>query len=291
MRQRGVVKLKSADRTLRWASLPSVRQLQDLFILVCSNAVALLNADGGGLWLRRGHILVKEVNFNLSEYLLGGLRVRVGAGLVGQAAELRTPVVCEDLSSDSRVVHITRVRQCGIRGFLALPLALDGQTVAVLTLVTTAGSRSFSTEEVSLLQLFSDAAVLAIDHCLHRPEAVKNWLFVLDRLRGWLSKRRYLEGCQPVDFGLVHQICRPPKSISSITLSKVYDLLVSRSEPLDCSAISSSLGISPATARRYTDYLVRIKAVRVMLQYGQVGRPKHLYMPLLPAERLRDVAR
>nr|WP_113756654.1 response regulator [Brevibacillus laterosporus] len=70
-----------------------------------------------------------------------------------------------------------------------------------------------------------------------------------------------------------------PKGIDSLTLNKIHRLFT-KTEIGGITAVelSSELGISRSTARRYLEYLVSLKVVKTKLIYGTVGRPERRYI-------------
>ncbi|MDQ0271868.1 response regulator [Cytobacillus purgationiresistens] len=70
-----------------------------------------------------------------------------------------------------------------------------------------------------------------------------------------------------------------PKGIDSITLDKIIHLFskIGR-DGTTAIEVSSDLGISRSTARRYLEYLVSLKKVETKLIYGTVGRPQRKYV-------------
>ncbi|MCM3293386.1 response regulator [Paenibacillus sp. MER 180] len=70
-----------------------------------------------------------------------------------------------------------------------------------------------------------------------------------------------------------------PKGIDSITLDKIHCVFTQQLiGGITAVELSSELGISRSTARRYLEYLVSLKMVRTMLIYGTVGRPERRYI-------------
>lgn len=70
-----------------------------------------------------------------------------------------------------------------------------------------------------------------------------------------------------------------PKGIDAITLDKMIELFsVMGMEAVTANEVSSALGISRSTARRYLEYLVSLKKMETKLIYGTVGRPQRKYV-------------
>ncbi|WP_272595778.1 response regulator [Paenibacillus apiarius] len=70
-----------------------------------------------------------------------------------------------------------------------------------------------------------------------------------------------------------------PKGIDSITLDKIHRVFTTTEmDGITAVELSSDLGISRSTARRYLEYLVSLKMVKTKLIYGTVGRPERRYI-------------
>ncbi|GAK08849.1 response regulator [Geomicrobium sp. JCM 19038] len=71
-----------------------------------------------------------------------------------------------------------------------------------------------------------------------------------------------------------------PKGIDGITLDLVRHQLMTHQDGLTAEELSEHLGASRTTARRYLEYLIRLKHAKVMPIYGIVGRPERRYFSL-----------
>ncbi len=70
-----------------------------------------------------------------------------------------------------------------------------------------------------------------------------------------------------------------PKGIDSLTLDKIHRVFTTTEmDGITAVELSSELGISRSTARRYLEYLVSLKMVKTKLIYGTVGRPERRYI-------------
>lgn len=70
---------------------------------------------------------------------------------------------------------------------------------------------------------------------------------------------------------------RLPKGMSEQTLALVRAVFASNPAELSSAQVSEQAGISRVSARRYLAHLARGGQVRVRSQYGNAGRPEHLY--------------
>jgi diguanylate cyclase (GGDEF)-like protein len=88
-----------------------------------------------------------------------GLRIPVGQGLTGTAAQLKRPIYVPDVSKDPRYLH----RIEGTRSEVAIPLMVRDEIVGVLDFQSEQLS-FFSDEIIDLLTLFSTQASLALEN-------------------------------------------------------------------------------------------------------------------------------
>ncbi len=90
-----------------------------------------------------------------------------GVGTVGLAVAERRPAATADVLADPRLVLTPEARafieQAGYRSVLAVPLAVKGNVIGALTVGDEAG-RTFSDEEIRLVQAFADQAAVALDN-------------------------------------------------------------------------------------------------------------------------------
>ncbi|MDR9797215.1 response regulator [Aeribacillus sp. FSL K6-2848] len=69
-----------------------------------------------------------------------------------------------------------------------------------------------------------------------------------------------------------------PKGLNQVTLDKIIRFLQNQKEPISAEEVAEGIGIARVTARRYLDYLAKIKKVSIHVQYGSIGRPVNRYM-------------
>ncbi len=99
---------------------------------------------------------------------LGGVRLRLGEGIVGAAAERREPVFVADVSKDPRYVAVVP----GVVYELAIPLLHRDRLVGVLN-VEGSDARAFTPEARTALQLLAGHLAVAIENAtLHRETRV-----------------------------------------------------------------------------------------------------------------------
>ncbi len=69
-----------------------------------------------------------------------------------------------------------------------------------------------------------------------------------------------------------------PKGLTDWTLRQVLLYMVDQGRPLSASEVADGIGLARVTVRRYLDYLVQQRRLRVEQHYGGVGRPIYRYI-------------
>ncbi|MGH3070903.1 MAG: GAF domain-containing protein [Gaiellaceae bacterium] len=116
-------------------------------------AVLLLDTESGEL--------VAWAAVGIEEEVEQGVRIPVGRGFAGRVAAERRPVILEDVEHADVLNPI--LREKGIASLLGVPLLVRDEVIGVLH-VGVLKRRSFTSDDVELLQLAAGRAALAIDH-------------------------------------------------------------------------------------------------------------------------------
>jgi signal transduction histidine kinase len=130
-------------------------------------AILLLDEERGELVARAAKGLEEEVE--------RGVRIPIGGGFAGRVAAERRTIMLEDV--DHADVLNPLLREKGVKSLLGAPLVFQDRVRGVLH-VGTMTPRSFSAEDVELLELVADRAALAIERTRVHEELLR-----LDRLK------------------------------------------------------------------------------------------------------------
>ena len=108
---------------------------------------------------------------------------------------------------------------------------------------------------------------------LQRYRQTKNQLLNIDQLDQHDVDRALNSGRSEL-----HESPELPKGIDGLTLEKVQHVFsVRQDSSLTSEEVSSLMGASRTTVRRYLEYLVSQTILDVNVNYGGVGRPERLY--------------
>ena len=154
------------------------------------------------------HELVARAAKGIEEEVERGVRIPVGKGFAGRIAAERRPIALADVNHAEIFNPI--LREKGIKSLLGAPLLARGRILGVVH-VGTLSHRSFTSDDVGLLQLVADRAALGLERALIHEE-----LIMLDAI-----KREFVSTA-------AHEIRGPTSVIYGIAKT-----LVERKETLD----------------------------------------------------------
>lgn len=117
--------------------------------------------------------------------------VEAGESLIPAAMRLQQPVICDDLTGDSKLVPPARqMIERGYRAIVALPLVIETASVGCLVLVSDE-SGFFNAAEMRLLTELSGDISFALDH-IEKAERL-NYLAYYDSLTGLANRTFFYE--------------------------------------------------------------------------------------------------
>ena len=146
------------------AELTRELDLIGLLTLITRRAAALLDAPIGAamLWEETERALVPRAWHGVGPWL-GDLRLRLGEGAAGRAAERRRGVVVNEYLTSREafgpiLAHVT------LSAVVAVPVISLGRLVGVIAVADQRPGRVFDEHDLSLLGLLADQAAVAIEH-------------------------------------------------------------------------------------------------------------------------------
>ncbi len=136
---------------------------RELLADILRRSIALLNARAGAVYVmdqRVGELEVIVCHGLRGDYI--GTRVRVGQGLAGQVAQTGQGVLADDLRlfPTSPVIYASEA----VSAMIAVPLVHHGSVVGVLDVLDDADRRTFTQDDLWVLDLFATQAAQAIEH-------------------------------------------------------------------------------------------------------------------------------
>jgi serine phosphatase RsbU (regulator of sigma subunit)/anti-sigma regulatory factor (Ser/Thr protein kinase) len=138
-------------------------ELGQLLNALLERVVGILGVDTTAILLldEETNELVARAARGLEEEVEQGFRVAVGEGFAGTVAAKRSPVVIRDLKPGDAVNPLLYEKK--LRSLLGVPLIVEGRLLGVLH-VGSLTVRSFSEDDVTIMQVVADRVALAIAH-------------------------------------------------------------------------------------------------------------------------------
>jgi signal transduction histidine kinase len=139
--------------------LPLERLLDELLVRIRD----ALEADTAAFLLldEETDELVARAAKGIEEEVEAGVRIPLGRGFAGRVAAQAAPIVIEDVGSADIFNPI--LRQKGIKSLLGAPLVVSEKVIGVVH-VGTLTHRTFTPDDVELLERVAERAALAIEH-------------------------------------------------------------------------------------------------------------------------------
>jgi len=182
------------------AAIVRIRSRDELFAEACR--IAVEDGQMRSAWIGVVDREAKNVNVvawqggdeKFFESLRGRTSMQVDAdgetGIVSRTVLGKTAVIANDVANDPRVKLKLELTALGINSLAVLPMVLDGETVAVLTLHA-AETGYFDEQEMKLLRELAGDIAFALDH-IEKSEKV-NYLAYYDELTGLANRRLFME--------------------------------------------------------------------------------------------------
>jgi len=106
------------------------------------------------------HVALGDKGEEVKKYTL-----KMGEGIAGWVAKYSKPLLVPNVHSDNRFYRdISKQINFKTKSILCVPLKLKNKTIGVLEVINKVGEESFSQEDQSLLETFSNLAAIAIEN-------------------------------------------------------------------------------------------------------------------------------
>jgi len=153
------------EESSRVAPLPEVLQR------MCEQVAAIAHAEVVSVYVREQEgehsILILRANVGFPREMLGNVKLELGEGITGFAAECLRPVASAVAQRDQHYKHVPELDEERFPTFLSLPLVIGGRAIGVLNLQRRAGG-DFTPAEVALSAALATPFTLALDRATNR---------------------------------------------------------------------------------------------------------------------------
>ena len=146
------------------AALSGLWDLDAILRVALNSALGIMNGNIGGILLfdERTQTLSYRVHQGLSAKYVEGMRMQLGEGIAGRAAQNGKALLLEDISTDPRAAHSDLISTEGLRAFISVPLRAKDKILGVLN-VASKMPRQFTENDMHLLNSIGDQLGVAIE--------------------------------------------------------------------------------------------------------------------------------
>ncbi len=169
--ERGDPRLDGILELIEEAARP--RPLPEVLGAVCAAIAELAPADVVSVYVREDDMLVMAANVGFPEHAIGNVRLEVGEGITGFAAECLRPVSVDVASHEVHYKHVPGIGEEKFPVFLAVPMLVGGTAIGVLVLQRRAPGaerHAFTADEVALAAALSAPVTYALERAAMRRQ-------------------------------------------------------------------------------------------------------------------------
>jgi phosphotransferase system enzyme I (PtsP) len=153
------------EESSRVAPLPEILQR------MCEQVASIAHAEVVSVYVREQEhdrpVFTLRANVGFPHSMIGNVKLELGEGITGFAAECLRPVSAAVAQQDTHYKHVPELGEERFPTFLSLPLVMGGQAMGVLNLQRREGG-DFSSAEVALAAALATPFSLALDRALNR---------------------------------------------------------------------------------------------------------------------------
>jgi len=146
------------------AALSGLWDLDAILRVALNSALEIMNGNIGGILLvdERTQTLSYRVHQGLSAKYVEGMRMQLGEGIAGRAAQSGKALLLEDISADPRAAHPDLISTEALKAFISVPLRAKDKVLGVLN-VASRMPRQFTENDMHLLNSIGDQLGVAIE--------------------------------------------------------------------------------------------------------------------------------
>lgn len=159
-------RLEEANRELRVLNTMSDEIIREMeldkrLFAICSRATELVKGDGCAVafFSEERQEISFPILYNLPERL-SKMKIALGEGVATQVIASRQPILIEDYSRHPRAVK--EFVEAGLKGVVSVPLIFENKVLGALGVISLDPARTFSQEDVELLESIAGQAVVAV---------------------------------------------------------------------------------------------------------------------------------
>lgn len=144
------------------AAVNSVSNTKDLLKISLMKTMDLFDAQRGSIFMldEKGKHLTLKIAQGMGTSETKKMVKRLGEGVVGQVAQLKKPIVVDDIAKDHRFKHLKSGGNYQTSSFICAPLLIKDKLIGVINITDKESRRKFNKNEMQLLDFLSTQIAL-----------------------------------------------------------------------------------------------------------------------------------
>ncbi|MBU1125377.1 MAG: GAF domain-containing sensor histidine kinase [Candidatus Omnitrophica bacterium] len=203
--------------------LGCIEDLDELLQLIMQEASRTVEAEASSIALYDSQ--QKDLRFTVSTGEKGKevkeIRLKMGQGIIGYAAETRKPLNIVDVSKDERFhSDVDKKTQFKSKSILAVPILFKQRLIGALEVINKIGAPQFSDADVRLLEIVAGQAAIAIENAklyqrlFQKHEALKTKHDRLVEMQKKMLRMERMSAIGDTTSRMVHDLRNPLCAIS-----------------------------------------------------------------------------
>ncbi len=202
--------------------------IKDFLSSVLKEIMSVIHAECGSLFLfdSKHEELILDSFYNSGNLHIKGLKKRIGEGISGKVANIKTPVLVKNIDNDSRF-HRNGFNHYRTKSFISLPVFTSQKLVGLINLADKSTDEYFSDDDLAVAITILKHACMALE-----SSSSCNWL---KQEKDDLHKQKVLlekyASVGKLAAGIVHEVNNPLDGIlryTNMLLEQAEDNSVSR---------------------------------------------------------------
>ncbi len=135
---------------------------KDLFEISLKETMELFEAKRGSIFILsdNGKELALKIAYGMEINEQKQMVKRLGEGIVGQVAQIKQPLIVDDINEDSRFKHLKSKGSYRTPSFICTPLMIKDKLIGVINIADKESGHRFSKDELTLLDFLASQITL-----------------------------------------------------------------------------------------------------------------------------------
>ncbi|MBI5376653.1 MAG: GAF domain-containing protein [Candidatus Schekmanbacteria bacterium] len=135
---------------------------EELNKTIMTRVCKVLNATTASLYIAENDSLLLTVGIGIKDDLVGKIKLKIGEGITGLAAENRELIIVEDISLDDRSKRIDGIDEGNLKAMIAMPVLAGNEVVGVMN-IKSSRKRVFVEDEIFFISTMANILSLNIN--------------------------------------------------------------------------------------------------------------------------------